>query len=279
MQSLPKFLGRIQACVGLGFVLGPMTMTILHRLLNVSTADTFYAAALFPLVGLLYAMFRMKETKVGETGMSQLWQKRRGSATSEASTSSPPQSQMPSSGSTGERAEADGSAFERRDKAGQDEAMSSHRRRRRHKHRTGHSDSVEGREGAQQHQQRSHAGDAMRHPAQEDNMLYGMDGDFADAATPGMGDAMASTTVTAGEAGSRSGSGVRLDVAGENARDVLDSDASRGAGEVIPRAVLLLVGNGFLLMYAFSIETIYAMFLKVSVIWSVWWSASVLRWC
>ncbi|CAN0542296.1 unnamed protein product, partial [Ectocarpus sp. 12 AP-2014] len=35
-----------------------------------------------------------------------------------------------------------------------------------------------------------------------------------------------------------------------------------GRGDVIPRAVMLLVGNGFLLMYAFSIETIYAMFLK-----------------
>lgn len=33
--------------------------------------------------------------------------------------------------------------------------------------------------------------------------------------------------------------------------------------DMIPRAVMLLVGNGFLLMYAFSIETIYAMFLKV----------------
>ncbi|CAN0475093.1 unnamed protein product, partial [Scytosiphon promiscuus] len=37
----------------------------------------------------------------------------------------------------------------------------------------------------------------------------------------------------------------------------------RGDGrDIIPRAVMLLVGNGFLLMYAFSIETIYAMFLK-----------------
>lgn len=34
--------------------------------------------------------------------------------------------------------------------------------------------------------------------------------------------------------------------------------------DAIPRAIMLLVGNGFLLMYAFSIETIYAMFLKVS---------------
>ncbi|CAN0004245.1 unnamed protein product, partial [Choristocarpus tenellus] len=32
--------------------------------------------------------------------------------------------------------------------------------------------------------------------------------------------------------------------------------------ETIPRSVMMLVGNGFLLMYAFSIETIYAMFLK-----------------
>ena len=63
------------------------------------------------------------------------------------------------------------------------------------------------------------------------------------------------------EAGVGAGVGVGEESA---AGGVAERAGGRSVGkDVIPRAVMLLIGNGFLLMYAFSIETIYAMFLKV----------------
>lgn len=210
LQSLPKFMGRIQACVGLGFVLGPMTMTILHRLFNVSTADTFYAAALFPLAGLLYAMFHVTETKVEDTGIVQLW--RRDAAGSSASF-------------LGTAAEA-----ERRAKEGRERALASRERRRRRR--------------AQVLGEEEEYGDfeAVAVEAGEEEGV--MDGDMEwhfGSAGPEIGGEAAAPTAAAAE--------------------VVDGRIGR---DVIPRAVMLLVGNGFLLMYAFSIETIYAMFLKVA---------------
>ena len=34
LSERPKFIGRLQACVGLGFVLGPLTMNLLKTLLG-----------------------------------------------------------------------------------------------------------------------------------------------------------------------------------------------------------------------------------------------------
>eukprot|EP00903_Cladosiphon_okamuranus_P015364 g14190.t1 len=248
VQSLPKFLGRIQACVGLGFVLGPMTMTILHRLLKVSTADTFYAAALFPLVGLFYALIRLEETKSGETGVSQLWKRRSGGGGGGGGRgTSTPESAGPLVGF-----EAD-----RRAKEGRDRALASRRRRRR-------------REGA--------AGEAGGFADCSDGYGYGY-GDYSeDGAAEAPEDAAAYDEFQEdGAAATAAAAAYRAAVVeepgraeaggGDRAAGVRSSVADDGAGvgavqEVIPRAVMLLVGNGFLLMYAFSIETIYAMFLK-----------------
>lgn len=189
----------------MGFVLGPMTMTVLHRLLKVSTADTFYAAAVFPLVGLFYAMFRMSETKVGDTGVSKLWQRRSGSR-----------------GASAAALEMEHRAQERRERA-----LASRQRRRRRTH------------AVQEGEPQGYGGDAYV----EGDQANLDEGDVAfvageDDGWIGEGEAAAAVTTT-----------------NEVDRSV--------AAEVIPRAVMLLVGNGFLLMYAFSIETIYAMFLKV----------------
>lgn len=247
VQSLPKFLGRIQACVGLGFVLGPMTMTILHRLFKVSTADTFYAAALFPLVGLFYALFRLEETKSGETGVSQLWKRR--SIGGDRGRPSSSESEGPLVGP-----EAD-----RRAKEGRDRALASRRRRRR-------------REGA--------AGEAGGSAdGGGDGYGYGYEyGDYAEDGTAeasedavaydelqehGAAAAAVAPTYRAAvvEEPGRAGAGARA--AGAGFPGAMDRVVVGAVREVIPRAVMLLVGNGFLLMYAFSIETIYAMFLKV----------------
>lgn len=197
LQSLPKFMGRIQACVGLGFVLGPATMTVLQRVFRVSTADTFFAAAIFPLVGVVYAIFRVSETKPGDSGISQLW---RGSV----------QARLPPTSSASSKSRSSNAPTPSR------------------------GTQVAGR------------------PDPQDSRL--LEDDEADAF--GGEDALA------WEDTDEAFDGSSLDDA------ALTSDGSGVAEQLIPRAVLLLVGNGFLLMYAFSIETIYAMFLKV------WWLLS-----
>lgn len=226
MQSLPKFLGRIQACVGLGFVLGPMTMTILHRLFKVSTADTFYAAALFPLVGLFYALFRLEETKSGKTGVSQLWKRRGG-------------------GSVGSEAES-------RAKEGRDRALASRRRRRRREGEAGGSADNGGGEGY------GHGygdyGEEAAADTSEDAAAYD---ELLEDRTVGSAAYGAEPVEEPGRAGAGGGAWA----AGSSGAEA--GGAVGAVREVIPRAVMLLVGNGFLLMYAFSIETIYAMFLKV----------------
>lgn len=232
VQSLPKFLGRIQACVGLGFVLGPMTMTILHRLFKVSTADTFYAAAVFPLVGLFYALFRLEETKSGETGVSQLW--RRSSRGEPAVAAA---------------AAAIASEAERRAREGRDRALASRRRRSRRREEGG--DEGGGGYGG-------YAPGADDEDAPEDAAAYG---EFQEDGDVDGGAYGAAAAVDEPGSGVGAGYGPAAGAAVPRAREGVEVDGARR--DVIPRAVMLLVGNGFLLMYAFSIETIYAMFLKV----------------
>ena len=237
VQSLPKFLGRIQACVGLGFVLGPMTMTILHRLFKVSTADTFYAAALFPLVGLFYALFRLEETKSGKTGVSQLW-KRGGRPESAAAAAAAVAARGPV-----------GSDAERRAKEGRERALASRRRRRRREGEVG--GSAGGGDGYG-YGYDDHAGDGATDMSED---AAGYDEFQEDGAAAG-GVYGAAVVEEPGGAGGRAAAAAGLSGAE-------DGGVVGAVREVIPRAVMLLVGNGFLLMYAFSIETIYAMFLKV----------------
>ncbi len=59
----PKFIGRLQASVGLGFVFGPMLVAALKTVKSVSTRQIFRFAAVLPLVGLILAIFSFKETK------------------------------------------------------------------------------------------------------------------------------------------------------------------------------------------------------------------------
>eukprot|EP01084_Bolivina_argentea_P187110 322371_1 len=59
----PKFIGRLQASVGLGFVFGPMLVAALKTVKPVSTKQIFRVAAILPLVGLIMAIFSFKETK------------------------------------------------------------------------------------------------------------------------------------------------------------------------------------------------------------------------
>lgn len=246
VQSLPKFLGRIQACVGLGFVLGPMTMTILHRLLRVSNGDTFYAAALFPLAALLYTVFRVSETKVGEVGV-----------TAEVPEVVPLRAEIQSRFVPQERGARPPTAAERAAGTLQTEGLRQ-----------------QGRYTRREHQSKrfiSQGEEDWMGPASEE-IAEVVDGD-EDGGSSGDGDL---TMFDAPPVEGGIGSGLRDDKG-----DVLEEtealkrmrtvemmetvDAARvKEADAIPRAVMLLVGNGFLLMYAFSIETIYAMFLKVS---------------
>ncbi|CAN0385386.1 unnamed protein product, partial [Discosporangium mesarthrocarpum] len=72
VEDRPKFLGRIQACVGAGFVLGPVVMTLLHKLLNLSTRQTFVVAMAFPTLAMVIAVMWLEETKGGNVGVGQL---------------------------------------------------------------------------------------------------------------------------------------------------------------------------------------------------------------
>lgn len=231
-------MGRIQACVGLGFVLGPATMTVLNHLFRVSTADTFIAAAAFPLVGMIYAMFRMSETKPGDTGISQLWRNSDRATSSRSYVSSNRVRTATSTSSTQEtHARATGKLM-------RDRATPSHRRPRQHaKHKTVRTED-------QQH----HAVRVGREPWSHEG--------------PGAGDLvsqeLSGTSLDAqGASGHEGLRDVPGGVAAGGKRAEIVTNARGAVEELIPRAVMLLVGNGFLLMYAFSIETIYAMFLKV----------------
>ncbi len=59
----PKFIGKLQASVGLGFVFGPMLVAALRALKPLSTRQIFRTAAILPLVGLIMAIFSFQETK------------------------------------------------------------------------------------------------------------------------------------------------------------------------------------------------------------------------
>lgn len=201
-------------------------MTILHRLFKVSTADTFFAAALFPLVGLVYAMFRMSETKVGETGVSQLWRRGRSGTTATAATA----------------------AAEQRLREGRERALASRRRRQRlrKQHVLGIEDDVV-------HGEVTAEIERGKEELQEEEEAVAL-GFERDGGADGSGEPGIAEGTMRGEAATTK-----------------DAALGRSSGEVIPRAVMLLVGNGFLLMYAFSIETIYAMFLKVCTLWGDGW--------
>lgn len=214
-------MGRIQACVGLGFVLGPATMTVLHKAFRVSTADTFFAAAAFPLVGMLYAVLRMPETKPGATGVSQLLR--------------PPARGHPSP--PGSPRDAHGPGRSGGPTPRRASSLVDGRGPRRGKQAARHHEAG-GRGG------RALPGEGTPGDARQDPRADGA------AAAPGEPGAVVAGGVGGEGEGRAAGGG-------------------SGAGEeLIPRAVMLLVGNGFLLMYAFSIETIYAVFLKVGGLWA-----------
>ncbi|CAM9646203.1 unnamed protein product, partial [Chrysoparadoxa australica] len=61
----PKFIGRIQASVGAGFVTGPVVVTVLSKVFHMSPRGNFAVAVLFPLIGLVLAFFKFGETKKG----------------------------------------------------------------------------------------------------------------------------------------------------------------------------------------------------------------------
>jgi DHA1 family tetracycline resistance protein-like MFS transporter len=63
LELRPKFMGRLQASVGAGFILGPTLVTLLKALFAISTRSTFLVAMLFPLMGLLVCATRLQETK------------------------------------------------------------------------------------------------------------------------------------------------------------------------------------------------------------------------
>ena len=202
-------------------------MTILHRLLRISSGDTFYAAALFPLVGLLFAAFRVSETKVGVVAEA-------GAAASSTPTDVTLKAKH--------RSDPEMTTVETRRKPAWP------RRDQREEGRVQRRESVK--EGETNRGLGHDHGDEMAGVRKIEDDGGGGDEDVDRGLTfdsPGAAQGGVRSRVRKGTAESKVGERVK---------------AAR-APEVIPRAVMLLVGNGFLLMYAFSIETIYAMFLKV----------------
>lgn len=63
-KDRPKYLGRVTATFGLGFVLGPAISALLPGL---SLRQKIRVAALLPFTGLLIAILLFKETKVRDS--------------------------------------------------------------------------------------------------------------------------------------------------------------------------------------------------------------------
>lgn len=218
-------------------------MTFLHRVFKISIADTFYAAAVFPLVGLLYALFKMPETKPGDTGILQLWRQRQQQGQGQPAARHPRRRRDSVAGAGAGAAAAAAAAEKKVSRHGARHPATARRRKRRRGDvaAVGRRDVDEGEWSADAVE----AYDTVLGPAgaeEEEEVVVdsAMTGEMEEEEPGGVG----------------GGVGIGTDGAAE-----------RGVGadglELIPRAVMLLVGNGFLLMYAFSIETIYAMFLKV----------------
>lgn len=203
-------------------------MTLLHRVLMVSSADTFYAAAVFPLVGLLYALLRMPETRAEPTGVSQMWQR---------------QQQQPSVAVTAATATGRQAGAVRTDRM---VSSSSRNRRQRRRGAGGGGGDSDARRAVGTQGWNAEVDDVGMDSAREE---YGVVSGMSEEVDWDVESVESEDVERSGVEGVTAGVGVRV---GEKGM------------ELIPRAVMLLVGNGFLLMYAFSIETIYAMFLKVS---------------
>mmetsp|Transcript_16818 Transcript_16818/g.37887 ORF Transcript_16818/g.37887 Transcript_16818/m.37887 type:complete len:721 (+) Transcript_16818:73-2235(+) len=67
LDERPKYLGRIMATFGLGFVLGPALNAVLPR--SLSTPAKIRLAAIFPLLGLVLAVLFAKESKRDAKGV------------------------------------------------------------------------------------------------------------------------------------------------------------------------------------------------------------------